>query len=114
MPPHDVVIVFSLIRRTAITLQEVVATPPHQSSSPRSTTLPSRMRQNTIPVNADVFLTNRGCRKVKSYSPTELFPDSRTTSPGTNPQRPGPPRNTPVRLVTFSSPKGCLVHTLGS
>ena len=27
-------------------------------------------------------------------------------SPGTNPQRPGPPRNTPVRLVTFSSPKG--------
>ena len=27
-------------------------------------------------------------------------------SPGTNPQRPGPPRNTPVRLVTFNSPKG--------
>ena len=27
------------------------------------------------------------------------------TSPRTNPQRPGPPRNIPVRLVTFSSPK---------
>lgn len=28
------------------------------------------------------------------------------TSPRTNPQRPGPPRNTPVRLVTFSLRKG--------
>ena len=28
------------------------------------------------------------------------------TSPRTNRQRPGPPRNTPVRLVTFSSSKG--------
>lgn len=27
-------------------------------------------------------------------------------SPGTNPQSPGPPRNTPVRLITFNSPKG--------
>ena len=27
-------------------------------------------------------------------------------SPGTYLQRPGPPRNTPVRLVTFNSPKG--------
>ena len=27
-------------------------------------------------------------------------------SPGTNPQSPGPPRNAPVRLVTFNSPKG--------
>ena len=27
------------------------------------------------------------------------------TPPRTNPQRPGPPRNTPVRLVTFRSPK---------
>ena len=36
------------------------------------------------------------------------------TLPRTNPQCPGPPRNTPVRLITFSSPKGRLVHTLGS
>ena len=31
-----------------------------------------------------------------------------------HPQRPGPPHNRAVRLVTFRSPKGCRVHTLGS
>lgn len=47
-------------------------------------------------------------------APAESVQAAFRTSPGTNRQRPEPPRNTPVRLVTFSSPKGCLVHTLGS
>lgn len=34
------------------------------------------------------------------------------TSLGTSPQCSGP-RNSPVRLATFSSPKGRLIHTLG-
>src|SRR5262249_35016301 len=41
--------------------------------------------------------------KFQSITPTFT---SLRTSPGTSPQPPGPPRNTPVRLVTFSSPKG--------
>jgi hypothetical protein len=32
----------------------------------------------------------------------------------TGPQRSGPSRNIPVRLVTFHSPKEGLTHTLGS
>src|SRR5215471_1703 len=35
------------------------------------------------------------------------------TSPRTNPQRPEPPRNTPIRPVTFNSPNACLTPTLG-
>jgi hypothetical protein len=38
----------------------------------------------------------------KGFPQSGRFPDVART----NPQRPGPPRNTPVRLVTFSSQKG--------
>ena len=40
----------------------------------------------------------------------ERFPDVARS----NPQRPEQPRNTPVRLVTFSSPKERVIHTLRS
>ena len=56
------------------------------------------------------FATISNLNRVFSETPFSL---SESPSPGTSLQCPGPPRNPPVRLVTFSSPRDRLVHTVG-
>ena len=98
-------------RRTGEAITSLARTPRVPESdtdrSIRSSMHASRRPSGPYRLTNDKTATMVPAKELEWDTPVDCMP-------GANPQHPRPPRNTPVRLVTFSSPYRFLVHMLRS